>query len=232
MLVENNWQCEIPMQSERASADLLKTHLPLLEFTQQYLRSLSDNEQPDEHLLEAWDEFYEMYTTLIRRFIVARGVRGADVDDCVQEVWTSIAKSLGDFEHPVQRPGLRAWLYTVVRSRASDMMRSNNRFGERRLSDSVLASHEPSEPGADPAVLCEREWDRVMVQTAMEDLRPDVSDLNYRVLRARLIEGHDVEEVAEDLKISREQVRYRQHRMLRKLKRKLARFTGQPVADH
>ncbi len=220
------------MQSEHASADLLKTHLPLLEFTQQYLRSLSDEQEPDDHLLEAWEEFYELYTGLIRRFIVARGIRGADVDDCIQDVWTSIAKGLGEFQHPVERPGLRAWLYTVVRSRASDLMRTNKRLGERGLSDSMLAAYEPSEPDADPAALCEREWDRMMVRTVMEELRPEVSDVNFQVLHARLIEGREVEDVADDLKISREQVRYRQHRMLRKLKRKLARFTGQPVADN
>ena len=101
----------------------------LLESTQEYLRQLVERTTPDSLLAAAWDEFYRVYSDLVRRFVVARGLRGADADDCVQEVWSEVLVRLVDFERPADRPGLRAWLYTIVRSRAVEAQRRKARTG-------------------------------------------------------------------------------------------------------
>ncbi len=219
------------MNSDSFPEDILKTNLPLLEHTQEYLQSLSGKQTPDPILLEAWQEFYEVYSNLIRRFIISRGLRGADVDDCVQEVWSAVARSLASFEHPGDRPGLRSWLYTVVRSKASDLIRRKTRQPQVSLGDAVHRGNEPSDLQADPATLYERQWDYMLVQTTLEEMRPNVTDTNYRVLHMRMIEGREVQDVATALKLTPDQVRYRQHRTLRKLRKKLSHITGQVFVD-
>jgi len=80
--------------------------------------------------------------------------------------------------------------------------------------------------GADPAELYERQWEDAMLQTVMDELRREVSQRSYRVLRMRLLEGRSVAEVAVALKLSPAGVRCRQHRMLRKLRARMAVYTG------
>lgn len=99
------------------------TNVVLLYQTKQYLAAQLQRQAPNTVLAQAWDEFYRVYSNLIRRFVLAQGLRGTDADDCVQEVWSTVAWNLAGFERPQQRPGLRSWLYTVVRSKSTDYRR-------------------------------------------------------------------------------------------------------------
>ncbi len=66
-----------------------------------------------------------------------------------------------------------------------------------------------------------------MLQTAIDELRTEVSELNYRVLQMRLLEAREVAEVAAELNLSLEQVSKRQHRTLKKLRARMAVYTGE-----
>jgi RNA polymerase sigma factor (sigma-70 family) len=200
----------------------------LLESAQEFLRQQLEHLSPNSLLLAAWDEFYRIYSGVIRRFILAHGLRGADVDDCAQEVWMDVAARLLVFEHPEDRPGLRAWLYTVVRSKASDLMRRRKRRPTDGLDE---ADHEPVANDSDPADLFEREWELALLKTVLEELRDTVSATNLRLLEMRLLEGRSVSEVAMKLGLNAEQVWYRQHRTVRKLQIRLAIYMGEPVGS-
>ena len=52
---------------------------------------------------------------------------------------------------------------------------------------------------------------------AMEVLRTRVSEKSYRVVRLRWIEGRETPEIADDVDLTPDQVRYRLQRMKRKL---------------
>lgn len=207
------------------------TYLPLLRNTQAYLKSLLQHRAPDSVLAEAWDEFYRVYNDLIRRFAVARGIHDADVDDCVQEVWSEVAARLASFQRPENRPGLRAWLYTLVRSKATDLIRRKTRQAAKSLGGESQAPEEPRAREPDPADLYERQWENAMLRTAVDELRSSVSELSHRVLHMRLIEDRDVATVAETLGLTLEQVRYRQHRAIKKLRARLAVYTGKPFRE-
>ncbi len=204
------------------------TYLPLLQDAQAYLQSLLRRQAPDSVLSEAWEEFYRVYNELIRRFVIARGMRHADVDDCLQEVWGAVAVKLVDFERPQDRPGLRAWLYTLVRSKATDLVRRKGRQAARPLGGQSQAGQEPCGNEPDPADVCQRQWESAMLQTAIEELRTEISELNHRVLQMRLLEGRDVAEVAAALDVPLARVRYCQHRALSKLRARMAVYTGKP----
>jgi len=104
-----------------------ETYVSLLQDAQAYLKLLLEDKAPNSLLVAAWENFYHVYDDLIRRFVVAHEVPHADVDDCVQEVWSEVAARLIEFDRPADRPGLRAWLYVLVRSKAMDIFRSKAR---------------------------------------------------------------------------------------------------------
>ncbi len=193
------------------------TNLPLLESTQAYLKSLVEEKATASVVATAWDEFYRVYSELIRRFVISCGVRGADVDDILQEVWSEVAARLKDFEHPGDRPRLRPWLYKLVRSKAMNLFRRRARNPAKNLGDAIREGKEPVDDELQPADQFESEWESALLKTLIEELRGEVSLQNYRLLQMRVIEGQKVARVAAKLNLTPERVRYRQHRMLKKL---------------
>lgn len=207
-----------------------ETHLTLLSSAQEYLQAMMSHSAPDSELASAWSDFYRTYSTLIRKFVISCGVRDTDVDDCLQEVWAEVSQRLTAFRRAENRPGLRAWLYTIVRSKATNMFRRTKRQpagvgGD----DNPYAEPADSRPG--PADRYEWNWQAALVQTLLEELKAEVSELNYAVVHRRLVEGQEIGEVAAALSITPEQVRYRQHRMLKKLRVRAALYTGEECDD-
>jgi RNA polymerase sigma factor (sigma-70 family) len=200
-------------------------HRELVESTQEFLRAAMAEQMPDALLTAAWDEFYRVYDVLVRRFAVARGVRGADVDDCVQDVWSEIAKRLVGFQI-TSEAGLRAWLFAVVRSRATDMFRRRKRRPLALLGDSIQEGFEPAGREPDPSTQYDDAWQQAVLQTMVLKLEAEVSELNFEIFRLRSLEGVGVSEAAEIVGVTPNQIRYRHHRTMKKLKAIVALYVG------
>jgi RNA polymerase sigma factor (sigma-70 family) len=166
----------------------------------------------------------------MRRFAHARGLRGADVDDCLQTVWMEVAAGLTRFERSAERSGLRAWLYTLVRSKACDLLSRRAKRSADSLDAARLAGREPLAADGSPVDVLESEWERALLETVLNDLRDEISETNWRLLRMRFVEGCAPAEVASALGLSPEEVRYRQSRLLKKLRGRVAALTGNAVA--
>lgn len=208
------------------SFDPRATRLSLLKQTQEYLQAMLERRAPDTLLTQAWHEFYRVYSEVIKRFVMSQGIRGADVDDCVQEVWSAVSLKLAEFVHPGNKPGLRSWLYAVVRSKATDVIRRNIRRSSHNLDRFIEKGNEPASDEPDPAQVMEQQWDASMLKTAMEELKRQVPEVNYRVLEMRVFENRSEADTATTLDLTPEQVRYRKHRTQRKLQSLLAVYTG------
>ena len=208
------------------------TNLFVLECTQEYLQSLVARQVPNSLLEHAWQEFYGIYSDLIRRFVIARGLPESDVDDCVQEVWSAVATKLVDFQHPQNRPGLRAWLYALVRSKAIDVWRRKARHPSESPGQAIELEQVPGSSEQDAVDSYERDWQAVTLAAMLSELERQLPEVNYRLLQMRVIEGRKVAEVAAKLNLTPEVVRYRQHRILRKLRARLALYTGKPFGEN
>jgi len=202
------------------------TGLELLQNTKEYLRSLLEQEVPDTVLTQAWEEFYAVYNELIRRFVITQGMKGIDIDDCIQEVWAETAQRLVNFHRPLDRPGLRSWLYTLVRSKSADLMRRKMKQPQKQFEDAEAIEQLSIDQSSDPVVQMESEWNDVLAKTLLDHVQTLVSEKNFAVLKMRTMEGKRVTEVAEALDLTPEQVRYRHHRVLQRLKAQKAVFTG------
>lgn len=203
-----------------------ETFLPLLHGAQAYLEELLHRKVPDSVVAAAWDDFYRVYDDLIRRFVAAQGVPRCDIDDCVQEVWGEVAARLWEFNRPADRPGLRAWLYSLVRSKATNVFRKRSRLPSESLDERMSGGLEPGDSQADPAVMLEQQWEQTLMDTVIAQLREELSPTNVRLLQMRLIERRRVEEVATELSLEPEQVYARQHRILKKLRARVALYSG------
>jgi RNA polymerase sigma factor (sigma-70 family) len=142
-----------------------------------------------------------------------------------------IASRLTKFERPAMRPGLRSWLYTLVRSKSCNILQNQARRRVESLEVVHLSSDEATdEKSPDPADAVERQWKRALLETLLAEIRQEVSAKNWRLLQMRFHEGAEVAEIAAELGLTSEEVRYRQRRLLKKLKMRAAAFTGESVA--
>jgi RNA polymerase sigma factor (sigma-70 family) len=214
------------IQTVQPKHNVRETCLPLLRGAQSYLKALVDDIAPDTFVAEAWDDFYRVYDDLIRRFVAAQGVPRSDLDDCVQEVWGEVAARLAQFNRPEDRPGLRAWLFALVRSKATNVFRKRGRHPQESLDERISAGDEPGDAQEDPAALFEQRWEQAVLDSMVAQLHGELSPTNSRILRMRVIEGSCVEEVAGELHLAPEQIYARQHRILKKLRARVASYTA------
>lgn len=217
------------MPSLPSNTPVLETHLPTLWGAQNYLQALLDDKAPDSLVAGTWDDFYRLYDGLIRRFVVAQGVPQSDVDDCVQEVWTEVAARLVKFDRPADRPGLRAWLFALVRSKATNVYRKRARQPAASLDDLISGGHEPGHAEDDPAALYEQQWEKTILETVFDQLREEMSPTNVQVMQMRLIDHRTVAEVSSELHMPPALIHARQHRILKKLRARVALYTGDPL---
>lgn len=201
-----------------------ETSLVLLDQAQAYLRSILQDNVPNSKLCESWSEFYRIYNELIRRYVIARQVPANDIDDCIQEVWTAIARHLTDFEHPRDRPGLRAWLYQVVRSKAADVMRKRQKCAPTSLERLSEIHHEPTT--SDDAVAV---WRQLFLEAVLAEVLTQESLENRQIMTLRLVENYSSQEIADQVGLSVRIIRYRINSVRQRLRERIAFYSGETV---
>jgi RNA polymerase sigma factor (sigma-70 family) len=187
----------------------------LLQDAQAYLESQLCRQTPPLPLVEAWEEFYHTYDPVIRSYAVSCGAPAADLDDCTQEVWTTLVTKLGNFRYDPLRSRFLSWLFTLVHSKATDLHRSKTRHPTESLTSAEEAELYGSD--MDPVAEYEQRRRRALVNGALDELRKQVSERNYRVLYMRSVEGLTVAETAAALGLEPEQVRLLHYRSKQKL---------------
>jgi RNA polymerase sigma factor (sigma-70 family) len=147
-----------------------------------------------------------------------------DVDDCAQEAWVDLLKTLPAFELDDSRGRFTSWLYSIVRSKAADQVRRRSRRPAEAMTPVVAGTLASAE--ASPVSRAEAADDGEAVHRALTLLAARSSEQSYRVLHLRQVEGRDVADVAAALGIQPRQVWVTEHRMKRKLRDLLAKAAG------
>jgi RNA polymerase sigma-70 factor (ECF subfamily) len=187
----------------------------LIEQASAYLRAASNGSQPPAEFRDAWEQFYRSCDLVIRKFAGRIAPRQIDLDDCAQEVWADLLKTLPDFQLDRSRGKFTSWLYTVVRSKATNQLRQQARDRADGMMETIPAIAPASD---DPAVQLERQSQRQAVRNALAELQSSTSERSFQVLHLRQMEGRRVSEVAELLGMTPGQVWVTEHRMKRKLR--------------
>ena len=134
--------------------------------------------------------------------------------DVVQDTFLKLCKQ----EPEKFTTGLKAWLYTVCRNRALDVLRKNKRLVT--VESEILESYQSA--GPDPA---EEQIQSEAGQEAMAMLRR-LSDNQQEVIRLRFQSDLSYREISEVTGLSEGNVGFLLHTGLKKLRQ----FLGEPVA--
>lgn len=200
----------------------MQTNHELLTDARAFLRDQVVGERADDEAAESWDAFFTIYDEIIRRFARACGVGDDSLDECVQEVWVAIVGHLEGFEIDPSRGRFRTWLYQVVRSKATDLLRDENRM---RRFDDLASSLSLACPDTEPVDgRLERLWRRESLRTLLRDFRERVSAENFAIFRARALRGESYERIGADCGLSPATARVRYHRVLERFRELCTRY--------
>jgi RNA polymerase sigma factor (sigma-70 family) len=196
--------------SETIRASTGSAEPALLNQIRDFLAHRERGRPPTQEQELAWTAFYRSYSCKIRKYAFSCGATEDEIGDCAQEVWTELLLRLRTFQLDPVRGKFDSWLFRIVRGKAADIHRHKRRAPQ--TGSDVWAP--AAAPHANPARRLE---DVEMLTLAWEHLRRRLSECNFRVLQMRLLEERPVNEVAEKLGLSPEQVWYRYHRARREL---------------
>ena len=174
----------------------------------------SDDEQ-------AWRDLEQIYSPLLRRWMIRYEVSECDADDLVQEVLLFIAQRLKDFEHNGRTGAFRSWLRAALANRLRKFWTERGRrpaghgTGDSRVHE-MLAQLE--DPRSSLSQLWEQEHDQVVLSRLIGQLRDEFAGRTWEVFQRTAIEGRKPQDVAAELQMTPNAVWIAKSRVFRRLR--------------
>ena len=173
---------------------------------------------------ESWRQFFDTYWKLIYGVAIKSGLTHPEAQDVVQETVMSVCKSMQNFKADPAYGSFKAWLLNLTRWRITDQVRKRGRnvsvtaeppnSGPR--SDTTSTAEEDRVP--DPAgnaleAIWNDEWDKHIVDAALEKVKQQSSAKHYQIFYLQAIKQIKPVKVAETLNVNVDQVYLIKHRL-------------------
>jgi RNA polymerase sigma-70 factor (ECF subfamily) len=169
-----------------------------------------------------WQRLHELYTPLIRQWLLRTPSLNGEVADLVQEVLLVVVRKIPSFER--QREGsFRCWLRTVTTNQVRDCWKRRQRRPQAGLDDEgndFIAQLE--DPASALSQQWDREHDRFVLEKLMSVVQADFSPAVWEAFRRFAIDGQAAEQVAAQLNMSRNAVGLAKSRVLKRLRQEAA----------
>lgn len=175
-----------------------------------------------------WQEFFETYWRLIYSVARKSGLTDAEAQDVVQETVITVAKNITKYER--EAGSFRSWLLHITRWRIADQFRKRApatlQHGTRGSSGRT-ATIERVPDAADVNATWEAEWQRHVLQAALERLKRKVDARHYQIFDCLVVKHWSASKVASNLSVNIAQVYLIKHRLSAQLKREVAALEKQ-----
>jgi RNA polymerase sigma-70 factor (ECF subfamily) len=149
----------------------------------------------------AWEEFVRIYGPALFSHCRKRGLSYEDAADLTQEVVRSVLRAMPGFVYDPAKGSFRGWLYTLLRrglARHFDRRsRDPLRMGETGNESVVNCLEDPAE------ALWEIDYRRRLLAWAMERARSRFNERIWRAFEETTLRERPIDEVAEELGMTR-----------------------------
>jgi RNA polymerase sigma-70 factor (ECF subfamily) len=167
----------------------------------------------------AWGQFAAIYTPLLLRFARRHGLQEADAHDLVQEVLKGVTTAAERLEYDPRRGSFRGWLYTVARSKLSNLLAARARQAQGSGDTGVhgLLEQQPA-PLEDDSAEWDAEYERRVFAWAAEQVRAEFQEKTWQAFWQAAVEGKPAAQAAEALGLSVGAVYVAKSRVMARLK--------------
>jgi RNA polymerase sigma-70 factor (ECF subfamily) len=159
------------------------------------LERLARTGAPDQ---AAWGEFVEHYGRKIYEWCLRWKLQHADAQDVTQNVLLNLAVRMKDFTYDPSQ-SFRAWLKTVAHHAWRDFLLGRQRVGQGPARGGSVAQLESVEAREDLLKRVEEQFDRELLEMAMQVVRGQVAPHNWRAFCLTALNGRSAAEVARQL---------------------------------
>ena len=177
--------------------------------------------------MSAWEEFVDLYSSVIHRVAISRGLQAADADNIVQQVLMVVAKSVSRWLERTDRGTFRAWLLRIARNEAFDLInaRATRPIGtDGSEGERLIASLEEDSLSS----VLDLEYERAIFQKAALQAKDAVADHTWRAFWLTRIDGLSVDEAAQKLNLRPANIYFARSRVMARIKE----FVQQLEAKH
>lgn len=181
----------------------------------------------------AWHRIVRLYTPLVLHWCRRWGIRGADADDIVQEVFQSAATGLENFRR--DRPGdsFRGWLRGIARNKLMDFFRrrdieppaaggSTMNARIQSIPDTLIsfaATTEQEDPEDSRAI-------SELFRHALNQVRAEFEERTWQAFWRTTVDDQRPVDVAREIGLSPAAVRMAKCRVLRRVRQELGELVS------
>jgi RNA polymerase sigma-70 factor (ECF subfamily) len=169
---------------------------------------------------EAWNQIVHLYGPLVHKWCRRASLNDDDIADVFQESFRAVSSHLENFAPTRSVGSFRSWLRTIVRTKVADHFRRVNRqpVGTGGSDAQMRMSGLPDPLGDDDDEEEADEEHTLLVQRAMELIRPEFTKRNGNAFIKVAIDGHSAIEVANELSVNAQAIRQANYRIRRRLR--------------
>ncbi len=168
---------------------------------------------------EAWNHIVHLYGPLVAKWCHRSGLNEDDTADVFQETFRALASNIHSYAPTRAVGSFRSWLRSIAGSKIADHFRRLKRQPVGKGgTDANLAMANTADPlSVDDENEAAQEH-AIIVQRAMEIIRPEFEPQNFEAFRQVALEGRSATEVAAVLKLSPQAIRQANYRIRRRLR--------------
>jgi len=172
---------------------------------------------------EDWKRLVDLYTPLLQKWLGRCSLQPSDVEDLIQEVFSSVIQDLPHFQHDQRRGAFRRWLKQIVIHRLLNLLRTQRKQAVA-TGDSDMASilEQVQDPQSDLSLIWDEEHDRHIAGRLLEMVQREFSGTTAESFRRVVLQGASASAVAKELGISQALVWQAKCRVLRRLRQEAA----------
>jgi RNA polymerase sigma-70 factor (ECF subfamily) len=173
----------------------------------------------------AWDEVAAIYGPLVYRMALRQGLQSADADDVVQEVFAAVASSVTKWAEQQKRGRFRAWLLTMSRNIAINVL-TRRPYGGVGCGgvDVVDALANLPAPSGPLSSQFDFEYQREVYRWAAEQVRETVARITWDAFHLTHMEGVSIADAPKQLGISIGNVYIARSRVMNRLRELAKQF--------
>ncbi|MBY0522073.1 MAG: sigma-70 family RNA polymerase sigma factor [Gemmataceae bacterium] len=151
----------------------------------------------------AWQQFVELYGTLVYGFARQRGLQDADAADLTQDVFQAVAQAAGRWQYDPAQGTFRGWLYGITRHKLARFLERRKRqvIGSGDTGAYEQLGQQP-DPDADGETAWEQEYQQHLFRVAADAIRDSFAPATWQAFWQTAVEGNGPPAVAATLGMS------------------------------
>jgi RNA polymerase sigma-70 factor (ECF subfamily) len=165
-----------------------------------------------------WRRLIDLYSPLIKRWLLGFGLRQSDVDDLSQDVLQALVREISSFQHNGHSGAFRRWLRVTMVHRLKGFWRNRRTENQIRGWDADTTLERMEDPNSDPNLLWDQEHDHYIVHKLLQMVEPQFTTASWTAFQRQVLDGCKASAVAEELGISVNAVLIAKSRVLQALR--------------